>query len=143
MQPSARREGFTTIPNSTQYRFGLYDDGQNLLVDMGSQVLAPASGGLVEIQRTLSTDDVVDGPALFGITRVGTVSGFVNAYFGYVELQYAARYVATGDRLRFGLPETAGDYDLEVQDFTTDDLLLFDVSDAGAPRTGVVARFTQ
>lgn len=124
---------FATVQPNSDFQFGLFDAQQNLLADLGTEQLLPASLGLRPYERTLSTDDVTDGQILFGMTRLGT-SGNVSAYFGYVELEYPAGYVATGDRLRFGLPSAVGDYDVDVQGFTRNDLLLFDLSDAGAVR---------
>ena len=120
------------LAGSARHRFQLWDE-DSVLSDLGARQLVSWTGGLVPFESTVSTDDVVDGAMRFSMSREGT-TGFVAGYFGYVELEYPAAYVATSNRLRFGLPTVAGDYDLEVTGFSDDDLVLFDVTESGAPR---------
>ena len=126
---AARFQGVTD-----PYSFALRSEDGSTEIDLGTQLLAAANGGLVELERVVASAAIDDGPWLFRMRREGVPNSFLSGYFGEVELEYPATYRAVGNRLAFTLPTGGQPYDVRIPGFGRDEVLLFDVTDPNVPR---------
>jgi len=92
---------------SVDYAGATYDSGETL-------AHADLAGADLEVSNTSST--------------------FIKGYLDWYELSYDALYQAQDDVLDFNCGEATGERSLEVQGFTSDQILLLDISDPRAPR---------
>jgi hypothetical protein len=116
------------------YSFALRSEDGSTEIDLGTQLLAAANGGLVELERVVASAPIDDGPWLFRMRREGVPNSFLSGYFGEVELEYPATYRAVGNRLGFTLPTGGQPYDVRIPGFGREEILLFDVTDPNVPR---------
>ena len=63
-----------------------------------------------------------------------TTSAYINGYLDWYSLSYDARYEALDDALDFNCGPGTGERSVEVTGFTSDQILLFDISDPRTPR---------
>jgi hypothetical protein len=76
-----------------------------------------------------------DGTLEFRMRRLFNGSDvWVNTFLDHVELEYLAEFRASGDFLRFPTGSTAASADVEVEGYSREDLLCFDVTDPRNPR---------
>lgn len=85
--------------------------------------------------RTLVAPAFTTGPLEFRMRRLNNGSDVaVNSFLDHVELEYQAGFTASIDQLSFSTGQVGVDADVEVQGYSRDDLICFDVTDPRQPR---------
>ncbi|MBU1675699.1 hypothetical protein KKA85_07955, partial [bacterium] len=125
----------------TRLRVGVYGFGSaarsfqiSLVKDEVEMILdtfnVDYQGVIYDSGAALPVADVIDA----ALKVDNTISAFLLGYLDWYELSYDALYQAQDDVLDFNCGEATGERALEVQGFTSDRILLLDISDPRAPR---------